>query len=61
MKQSKEGAEPSALLPGMRWRSRSCNNILEVALGNFTEVFKGNPVGYGNCPATVKGTKAFDQ
>jgi hypothetical protein len=44
-----------------RWRWRVRNNILEVALGNFTEVFKGNPVEYGNCPATVKGTKAFDQ
>jgi hypothetical protein len=40
---------------------RSCKNILEVALNNFTEVFRGNPVEYGNCPATVKGAKTIDQ
>ncbi len=60
MKQSKEGAELSALLL-KKWSWRLFKNILEVALSNFTEVFKGNPVGYGNCPATVKGAKTFDQ
>ena len=59
MKQSKESAELSVLLLKTRWRL--FNNIFEVALSNFTEVFKGNPVGYGNCPATVKGAKTFEQ
>jgi hypothetical protein len=38
---------------------RPTRKMATTAFSSFSEVLQGNPVRTGNCPATVKGTKAM--